>query len=70
MGDLLVLDTSYFLTWRLSICFQVTDGLSDLKDVDRVSVYEAGKELANAAVKVLAQGLTMPDREVCTAGCF
>lgn len=45
--------------------FQVTDGLSELKDVDRESVYEAGKELANAAVKVLAHGCTVPDREVC-----
>lgn len=42
----------------------MTDGLSELKDVDRVSVYEAGKELAGAAVRVLARGLAMPDREV------
>lgn len=44
--------------------WQVTDDLAELKEVDRGSVYEAGQELANAAVRVLAQGLTMPDREV------
>ena len=43
---------------------QVTDGLVELKDVDRASVYEAGKDLADAAVKVLAQGFTLPYREV------
>lgn len=43
---------------------KVTDGLSELKEVDRASVYEAGKDLAGAAVKVLAQGLTLPYREV------
>lgn len=44
--------------------WQVTDDLAELKDVDRGSVYEAGQELASAAVRVLAHGLTMPDREV------
>lgn len=46
---------------------KVTDGLSELKDVDRVSVYEAGKDLAGAAVNVLARGLTLPYREVGAA---
>lgn len=43
---------------------QVTDGLLELKNVDRASVYEAGKDLAGAAVRVLARGLTLPYREV------
>lgn len=55
----------YFPGVHALYLIQVTDGLSELKDVDRASVYEAGKELANAAVKVLTHGLTMPDREVC-----
>lgn len=44
--------------------WQVTDDLAELKEVDRGSVYEAGQELASAAVRVLAHGLTMRDREV------
>lgn len=43
---------------------KVTDGLAELKDVDRASVYEAGKDLASAAISVLARGLTLPYREV------
>lgn len=51
-----------------SLCLvKVTDGLSELKDVDRASVYEAGKDLAGAAVKILARGLTLPYREVGAA---
>lgn len=65
-----------FVSWRnrflsgATVFFfaKVTDGLSELKDVDRASVYEAGKDLAGAAVKVLARGLTLPYREV-GAGC-
>lgn len=49
---------------------KVTDGLSELKDVDRASVYDAGKDLAGAAVNVLARGLTLPYHEVGAAGPF
>ncbi|CBJ28789.1 conserved unknown protein [Ectocarpus siliculosus] len=51
----------HLLQWDQRV---VTDDLAELKDVDRGSVYEAGQELASAAVRVLAHGLTMPDREV------
>eukprot|EP00903_Cladosiphon_okamuranus_P017674 g16275.t1 len=54
----------HLLQWDQHV---VTDGLSELKDVDRASVYEAGKDLAGAAVSVLAQGLTLPYREVFDA---
>eukprot|EP00752_Nemacystus_decipiens_P003774 g3475.t1 len=54
----------HLLQWDQHV---VTEGLSELKDVDRASVYEAGKDLANAAVKVLALGLTLPFREVFDA---
>ncbi|CAM9970461.1 unnamed protein product [Scytosiphon promiscuus] len=51
----------HLLKWDQQV---VTDGLAELKDVDRASVHEAGKDLAAAAVRVLSQGLAMADREV------
>lgn len=53
------------MRWRRRC--QVTDTLEDCPDVTRAQVEGAGKELASAAVRVLVQGLKMPDREVCTA---
>lgn len=43
---------------------QVVDRLDELPEVNREQVEEAGKELADAAVKVLAQGLRLPNQEV------
>ncbi|CAM9199761.1 unnamed protein product [Laminaria digitata] len=42
----------------------VVDQLDDLPEVNREQVEGAGKEMADAAVKVLAQGLKMQNREV------
>lgn len=49
---------------RLALIFQVVDRLDELPEVNREQVEGAGKELADAAVKVLAQGLKMRNREV------
>lgn len=42
----------------------MVDRLDELPEVNREQVEGAGKELAGAAVKVLAQGLKMQNREV------
>ena len=42
----------------------MVDGLDKLPETNREQVEGAGKELADAAVKVLAQGLKIQNREV------
>lgn len=49
---------------RSALILQVVDRLDELPEVNREQVEGAGKELADAAVKVLAQGLKMRNREV------
>lgn len=50
--------------------WQVADYLEDLSDVNREKVEKAGKDIADAAVKLLSNSLRLSGKEVSLGGPF